>query len=138
LKNLEKEKKLIQSDAKRLAERYEEIYDKQQELSANCQDLIRQANIKIPNNNIADAEFKENVNKINEATKNLSQTLQRVKGNIKKQQFHISKYTKETENKKIMLPAKPENLIREILSEITSEIDSQIKDIKRINNVINL
>ncbi|XP_055372095.1 nuclear pore complex protein Nup88 [Condylostylus longicornis] len=138
VENLENENKIIQNESKRLAEKYEKIYEKQQELSNRCQDLIRQANVKIPNNNISDAEFKENVQKIDTTTKNLANALHQIKTDIKKQQYHITKYSQETEKKKIVLPAKQEKLIREILSEITTEIDTQIKDIKRINNAINL
>lgn len=135
---LEMEKEKIRHNAEQLAEKYEDICDKQQVITRKCQELVNKANLFLPNNTVGDRDFIENVERINEATKRMQAAIEQAKKKINTQRLHITKFMQTGEQKKIELPPKQEKTIKEILSQITVEIDSQIKEIKRVNNIVNL
>ncbi|XP_075154824.1 nuclear pore complex protein Nup88 isoform X2 [Haematobia irritans] len=138
IKDLEKEREVIRDKAHKLAERFEEISEQQEVLNKVCQDLMRQANTCLPNNTLAEKEFANEVERINKLTKNMHNSLQKCKESINKQCYHIAKYRENTKKKQFELPETQEKTIKEILLQMTAEIDGQIKDVKRINKVVGI
>ncbi|XP_055913972.1 nuclear pore complex protein Nup88 [Eupeodes corollae] len=135
---LERQRDSIRENAHRLAERFEEISETQDLLSKKCQNYIKQANTYLPSNAQADKELVEEVEKINKITQSLANVPQKAKENINRQYYHTQKYLETSKNKSFDLPEKQETTIKEILMQMMGEIDGQIKEVKRINNLLNL
>ncbi|XP_049310430.1 nuclear pore complex protein Nup88 isoform X1 [Bactrocera dorsalis] len=131
--DLEKERENIRETAHRLAERFEEISDQQEIITKKCQHLVRQAHTRLPTNPIADKEFAQEVERINKETKALTNSMQKARDTINKQTYHISKYNQTAKKKTFHLPERQEKNIKEILMQIAAEVDSQIRDVKHIN-----
>ncbi|TMW54168.1 hypothetical protein DOY81_000752 [Sarcophaga bullata] len=136
--DLEREKEIIRDRAHKLAERFEEISDRQEVLTKICQDLMRQANTCLPSNTLAEKDFAQEVEKLNKLSKTMNNSLEVSKESIKKQYYHISKYQENTNKKTFELPENQERTIKEILLQMTAEIDGQIKEIKRINKIVGI
>ncbi|XP_055844635.1 nuclear pore complex protein Nup88 [Episyrphus balteatus] len=135
---LERQKDSIQENAHRLAERFEEISETQDLLSKKCQNWIRQANTCLPSNAQAEKELVEEVEKINKTYKSLANVPQKAKENINRQSYHTQKYFENSKNKSFDLPEKQETTIKEILTQMMGEIEGQVKEVKRINTILNL
>lgn len=131
--DLEQERENIRETAHRLAERFEEISDQQEIITKKCQHLVRQAHTRLPTNPIADKEFAQEVERINKETKALTNAMQKARDTINKQTYHISKYNQTAKKKTFHLPERQERNIKEILMQIAAEVDSQIRDVKHIN-----
>lgn len=135
---LEREKEAIRENAHRLAERFEEISENQDLLSKKCQNWIRQANTCLPSNAQAEKELVEEVEKINKITQSIANVPEKARENINRQNYHAQKYFESSKSKTFDLPEKQENTIKEILTQMMGEIEGQIKEIKRVNAVLNL
>ncbi|XP_037808228.1 nuclear pore complex protein Nup88 [Lucilia sericata] len=138
IEDLEREREIIRDKAHKLAERFEEISDQQEVLTKRCQDLMRQANTCLPSNTLAEKEFAQEVERINKLTKNMVNALQKSKEAINKQLYHISKYQENSKKKTFELPETQERTIKEIILQMTAEIDGQIKEVKRINKIVGI
>ncbi|KAM7349949.1 nuclear pore complex protein Nup88 isoform 2-T2 [Cochliomyia hominivorax] len=138
IEDLEREREIIRDKAHKLAERFEEISDQQEILTKRCQDLMRQANTCLPSNTLAEKEFAQEVERVNKLTKNMINSLQKSKETINKQLYHISKYQENSKKKTFELPETQERTIKEILLQMTAEIDGQIKEVKRINKIVGI
>ncbi|KAL5287083.1 NUP88 family protein [Megaselia abdita] len=136
IRNLENEREIISQKAHLLAEKFDECSEKQTLLTKKCQDLLGLGNVSLPNNIIAEKEFTNNVNNIQNTTKEFLKAIERLKENMNKQNYHISKYTNTNSSKKVELPEKQQKALQEILMSITSEIDSQIQVLKKIKKVV--
>uniref|UniRef100_A0A1I8MYA6 Nuclear pore complex protein Nup88 n=1 Tax=Musca domestica TaxID=7370 RepID=A0A1I8MYA6_MUSDO len=136
--DLEAEREEIRDKAHKLAERFEELSDKQEFLTKICQDLMRQANTCLPSNSLAEKEFAQEVERINKMTKNMTNALQKCKESMNKQSYHIAKYQENSKKKNFELPETQERTIKEILLQMTAEIDGQIKEVKRISKVVGI
>ncbi|XP_053951323.1 nuclear pore complex protein Nup88 [Anastrepha ludens] len=136
--DLEKERENIRETAHRLAERFEEISDQQEIITKKCQHLVRQAHTRLPTNPIADKEFAQEVERINKETKALTNAMQKARDTINKQTYHISKYNQTAKKKTFHLPERQEKNIKEILIQIAAEVDSQIRDVKYINQQLGI
>ncbi|KAL7730291.1 hypothetical protein ACLKA6_016544 [Drosophila palustris] len=136
IKNLEKEREVISERAHKLAERFEEISDNQDLLVRRCQKLMQEANTTLPNNVVAEREFAIEVARINKATKSLVAALDTARKTSNKQRYHIAKSQECGKVKTYELPEKQHRTITEILTQLSSEIDRQITDVKRINKIL--
>lgn len=136
IKSLEKEREIISERAHKLAERFEEISDNQDILVRRCQKLMQEANTTLPNNVVAEREFALEVARINKATKSLAAALDTAKKTSNKQRYHIAKSQENGKVKTYELPEKQHRTITEILTQLSSEIDRQITDVKRINKIV--
>ncbi|XP_030559070.1 nuclear pore complex protein Nup88 [Drosophila novamexicana] len=138
IKSLEKEREIISERAHKLAERFEEISDNQEILMRRCQKLMQDANAVLPNSVLAEREFALEVARINKATKSMAAALDTAKNTFNKQRYHIAKSQEMAKNNVYELPEKQRRTITEILTQLSSEIDRQITDVKRINKIIGL
>lgn len=105
----------IRSNAERLAERYEEANDRQQELVKRLHDLLRLINMKLPRMAVVEKNFGSQVDKINNVTNDLERNIGMLKKNIEKQQLQITSGG-ESNKKKVHLPEKQESTIKEAIS----------------------
>ncbi|KAH8381273.1 hypothetical protein KR093_001710 [Drosophila rubida] len=136
IKSLEQEREIISERAHKLAERFEEISDNQELLVRRCQKLMQEANTTLPNNVVAEREFTLEVARINKATKSLAAALDAAKKTSNKQRYHIAKSQESGNSNPYELPEKQQRTITEILTQLSSEIDRQITDVKRMNKIV--
>ncbi|ALC46389.1 mbo [Drosophila busckii] len=138
IKSLEQEREVISERAHKLAERFEEISDNQEILVRRCQNLVQQANAALPNSLVAEREFSLEVARINKATQTMETALETAKRTLNKQRYHIAKSQEQGKNAAYELPEKQHRTITEILTQLSSELNRQITDIKRINKIVGL
>ncbi|XP_062122391.1 nuclear pore complex protein Nup88 [Drosophila sulfurigaster albostrigata] len=136
IKSLEHEREIISERAHKLAERFEEISDNQELLVRRCQKLMQEANTTLPNNVVAEREFTLEVARINKATKSLAAALDTAKKTSNKQRYHIGKSQESGKSNTYELPEKQQRTITDVLTQLSSEIDRQIADIKRMNKIV--
>lgn len=127
----------IRANAERLAETYEETNDKQQELIKRIHDLISVLNSKLPRTAMLEQNFASHVERIGKVTKELAQNIASAKKKIEKQQMQIATNA-DSQKRKICLQPKQEKIIKEAITETNAQIESQIKEIQRIRNVLNM
>lgn len=137
ISQLEVEKAKIKNDAERLAEQYEEANDRQQMLFKRTQEIIRLVNLKMPRGSIVEKNFATQLEKVDTVTKDLANGLAMAKKKLEKQEMQIKCQT-ENNKKKVPLQPRQETAIKEIITDINTQIDSQIKEIKKIKSVMNI
>lgn len=138
IKSLENEREVISERAHKLAERFEEISDNQELLVHRCQKLMQLANAVLPNSAVAEREFALEVARINKATNTMVAALDTAKKTYNKQRYHIANSQETETSKAYQLPERQQRTITEILTQLSTEIDRQITDVKRINKIIGL
>ncbi|KAH8278812.1 hypothetical protein KR018_009982 [Drosophila ironensis] len=136
VQDLEQERELISERAHKLAERFEEISYSQELLMRKCCALMKSANEALPSNVVAEREIAQEVNRLNISTQSLAAGLEKAKKTLNKQRYHISKSQEDLKKNAYELPEKQNRTITEILTQLTSEIDRQITDVKRINKIV--
>uniref|UniRef100_A0A1A9WCN8 Nucleoporin Nup88 n=1 Tax=Glossina brevipalpis TaxID=37001 RepID=A0A1A9WCN8_9MUSC len=134
--DLDGERNKIRDSAHKLAEKFEELREQQEVLTKRYQDLMREANTRLPGNNLAQKEFTKEVERLNDCTKKMLSSFEKYKNTINKQNYQISKYQESSRTKTYELSQGQERTIKDILLQINIEIESQIKEIKRINKIV--
>lgn len=84
------DKHQIRNNAERLAEMYEEINDKQQNLFKQMHEIIRLVNLKLPRASLIEKNFGAQINKINTVTKELAHNITLTKKKMEKQQLQVN------------------------------------------------
>ncbi|XP_020811640.1 nuclear pore complex protein Nup88 [Drosophila serrata] len=138
IQDLEQERELISERAHKLAERFEEISYNQELLVRKCYNLMKQANAALPNHIVAEREFSQEVTRLNTVTKGLAASLDAAKKSLNKQRYHIAKSQEELKQNAYELPENQHRTIKEILTQLTGEINRQIIDVKRINKIVGM
>lgn len=129
------EKSKLRETAERLAEKYEEINDRQQIILKNLHEILRLVNLRMPTAMVAERNFSEQINKIHAATKDLANNVTTAKKKMEKQQHFVSS---DNPAKVLTLQPKQEAILKDVIGESNAQIDAQIKEIKRIKKVLNI
>lgn len=129
------EKEKLRENAERLAEKYEEINDRQQILLKHLHEILRLVNVRMPTAMVAERNFSEQINKIHTATNELANNVAAGKKKMEKQQ-HFAAADKPA--KAVTLMPKQEMALKEIIAESNVQIEAQIKEIKRIKKALNM
>lgn len=135
---LQEEKQQIRETAERLAENYEDICDKQNALFKRAQEVVRLATLRLPKGSFSEKKYAEMIEKIGNATKQLQKNVDQAKQKISAQQVQVEQKQKAYNERIVVLPKKQEVIIQQIISEMYTQIDGYVKDIKKINNMLNL
>lgn len=129
------EKEKLRENAECLAEKYEEINDRQQILLKNLHEILSLVNLRMPTAMVAERNFSEQINKIHAATKELVNNVAAAKKKMEKQQ-HFAAADKPS--KAVTLMPKQESALKEIITETNGQVEAQIKEIKRIKKALNM
>ncbi|XP_021710032.1 nuclear pore complex protein Nup88 [Aedes aegypti] len=135
---LQEEKQQIRETAERLAENYEDICDKQNALFKRAQEVVRLATLRLPKGSFSEKRYAEMIEKIGNATKQLQKNVDQAKQKISAQQVQVEQKQKAYNERIVVLPKKQEVIIQQIIGEMYTQIDGYVKDIKKINNMLNL
>lgn len=115
---LQKEKEQIREKAERLAEIYEDSYERQQTLLKRSQEIIRLASSAMPHLSMGEKEFRTQIEKIHSLTKALTNKFEMIKKKMDGQRAQISQYQMENQMKKINLQPKTEATIKDTISDM--------------------
>lgn len=129
------EKSKLRENAERLADKYDEINDRQQALLKSLHEILRLVNLRMPAALVAERNFSDQINKILAATVDLANNVAAAKKKMDKQQ-QLSITDKPT--KSLTLQPKQDTVLKEIISEANTQIETQIKEIKRIKKTLNM
>lgn len=132
---LVQEKEKLRENAEYLAEKYEEINDRQQVILKNLHEILRLVNLRMPTALVAERNFSEQINKIHTATKELANNVAAAKKKMEKQQQFAST---DKPAKTLTLQPRQEAVLKEIIGESNGQIEAQIKEIKRIKRTLNM
>uniref|UniRef100_A0A240PKC2 Nucleoporin Nup54 alpha-helical domain-containing protein n=1 Tax=Anopheles epiroticus TaxID=199890 RepID=A0A240PKC2_9DIPT len=135
---LQVEKQKIRATAERLAETYEDLCDKQNSLFKRAQEVVRLATLRLPKGSFSEKQFTERIEKINQSVKKLQKNVDQAKQKIQTQQIELETKKKSAKEKTFTLPVKQEDIIKQIIGEMYTQIDSNVKDVKKMNNILNL
>lgn len=129
------EKDKLHENAERLADKYEEINDRQQILLKNLHEILRLVNLRMPTAMVAERNFSEQINKIHATTKELANNIAAAKKKMEKQHHFAAA---DQPSKAVTLMPKQETALKEIITETNGQIEGQIKEIKRIKKALNI
>lgn len=135
---LQQEKQQIRETAERLAENYEDICDKQNALFKRSQEAVRLATLRLPKGSFSEKKYADMIEKISNATKQLQKNVDLAKQKISAQQVQVEQKQKAYNERIVTLPKKQEMIIQQIIGEMYTQIDGYVKDIKKINNMLNM
>ncbi|XP_055641182.1 nuclear pore complex protein Nup88 [Toxorhynchites rutilus septentrionalis] len=135
---LQQEKQQIRETAERLAENYEDICDKQNALFKRAQEVVRLATLRLPKGSFSERKYAEMIEKIATATKQLQKNVNQAKQKIAAQQVQIDQKQKAANERIVTLPRKQEEIIKQIIGDMNAQIEGFFKDIKKMNNILNL
>lgn len=130
------EKQKLRDNAELLAEKYEELNDRQQDILKNLHDVIRSINARNPYSTPAERNFTEQIYKIDATTKELTNKISVVKKKMSKQQLYQS--SSGTPTKKFTLQPKQEAALKDVIAETTTELNAQVKEIQNIKKALNI
>lgn len=132
---LQQEKWKLRENAEHLAEKYEEINDRQQSHLKSLHEILRLINLRMPAAHVAERNFNEQINKIHATTKTMANNIAVAKKKMEKQQ-QLTKSDKPA--KSLTLQPKQETILKEIIADANTQIEAQIKEIKRIKKKLNI
>lgn len=129
------EKGKLRENAERLADKYDEITDRQHILLKSLHEILRIVNLRMPGALVMERNFSEQINKIHATTKELANNFGAAKKKMDKQQ-QLSVTDKPA--KSITLQPKHEAILKEALADSNAQIEAQIKEIKHIKKTLNM
>uniref|UniRef100_A0A903Z064 Nucleoporin Nup88 n=1 Tax=Anopheles minimus TaxID=112268 RepID=A0A903Z064_9DIPT len=138
IEELQAEKQKIRATAERLAETYEDLCDKQNSLYKRAQEVVRLATLRLPKGSFSEKQFTERIEKIRQSVKLLQKNVDQAKQKISTQQMELETNKKSAKEKTFNLPIKQEDIIKQIIGEMYTQIDSNVKDVKKLSSILNL
>ncbi|XP_053660436.1 nuclear pore complex protein Nup88 [Anopheles marshallii] len=138
IEELQAEKQKIRATAERLAEFYEDLCDKQNSLYKRAQEVVRLSTLRLPKGSFSEKQFTERIEKIHQSVKLLQKNVDQAKQKITTQQIELESNKKTVKEKTFTLPVKQEDIIKQIIGEMYTQIDSNVKDVKKMSGILNL
>uniref|UniRef100_A0A8D8L7M5 Nuclear pore complex protein Nup88 n=2 Tax=Culex pipiens TaxID=7175 RepID=A0A8D8L7M5_CULPI len=135
---LQQEKQQIRDTAERLAENYEDICDKQSALFKRAQEVVRLATLRLPKGSFSENKFADMIEKIGNATRQLERNVDQAKQKITAQQVQVEQKQKAQKERIVALPTKQEDIIKQIIGEMYTQIEGCVTDVKKMSSVLNM
>lgn len=133
------EKENLRENAERLADKYDDMSEKQQQIMRQLHEVHRLLNQRIPTASGAERIFVEQIEKISVVTRELGQSIAAGKKKLEKFEKQGGSAIDSTPTRKeFILYPKQETAVKEMLAESNKQIEAQIKDINHIKNVVKL
>lgn len=130
------EKVKLRENAESLAERYEELNDRQQDILKKLHEVLRAVNSRFPNASAAERNFAEKIHKIDAATKELANKIAMAKKKMGKQQLYQT--STASPQRKFALQPKQEAALKEVIGENSNELNAQVKEIQQLKKFLNI
>lgn len=132
------DKEFIHEKAYELADKHEDIIERQQSLQKRVQDVHRLASVRLPSGNGSEKDFIDQVKKIKSKVDNLLQNVRQVKSKHENHKKQFEAWEFSNENSMKVLPSKQEETIKEILVDMTNQITNLSKDVQKITSIIDV
>lgn len=138
VKELVLEKEQLRESAERLADKYDEISERQQVIMRQLHDVHRMLNQRVPTASGAERAFVQQVDKIGMAVRELGNNIAVAKKKMAKQQQHYGAAAigATASKKEFILYPKQDAVVKEMLAESNKQIEAQIKEINHIKSVM--
>ncbi|ETN57903.1 rhodopsin [Anopheles darlingi] len=104
----------------------------------HAQEAVRLATLRLPKGSYSEKKFAEMIDKIHQSVKVLQKNVDQVKQKISTQQVQLESRKKNVKEKSFTLPAKQEEIIKQIIGEMYTQINGNVNDVKKINNILNI
>jgi hypothetical protein len=132
-------KKTIQEKAYKLADKHEDIMERQIKIQKRINDICRLASLKLPTNSLQDREFLEQIKQLKVKVGRLDQDVTQIKAKQETQKKSLDKWNKNGENEascSTHLPPKQEETIKEFIGNMMKQIQALKLDVQKIHSVI--
>lgn len=130
-------KKVIQENAYRLADKHEDIIERQlrvqTKIDSTCSRLL---SLKLPTNTVNEKEFFDRIKSLKVGVDKLSQDVCQIKIKHESQKKSSDKETMRTDEGTTSLPQKQEESIKEFMKDMMRQIQILKSDVQNIYNVI--
>ncbi|XP_026473662.1 nuclear pore complex protein Nup88-like isoform X2 [Ctenocephalides felis] len=138
IKKLVDEKVDIQNRAEKLADKYEEVHEKQESLTKRAEMILRSSSRLVPKVTQAEREFFDKVKQLGTKVNYFKAQILSARQNIEKQKLMINQYESKDQKKDLYLNDNRLEAIKLNLQERTAQITQLMQDIKLIKNHLNL
>lgn len=134
-------KKVIQEKAYKLADRHEDIMERQCRLQKRINEISRLASLKMPTI-LHDKEFSEHIRHLKLKVEKLNQDVIQIKAKHEVQKKSLDKWNKNVLGEKLSttpsthLPPKQEETIKEFIGDMMKQIQELKSDVQNIHNII--
>lgn len=118
IQDLTDEKESMRDKAEKLAEMYDDIYEKQQTLLKRAQDIVRLSTLRLPQSSSMEKEYLNSLEKVKTKTQILIKNLEQAKVRLTTQQQMMEKSNKTMGDKVVNLPTNKETVIKDVLTEV--------------------
>lgn len=138
IRQLVEAKELIHEKAYELADKHEDIMERQQDLQKRVYDILRLASIRLPSGNASEKEFIDQVKRIKLKVDKLLQDVKQIKSKNEIQKKQFESWENSSENTAKALPPRQEETIKEILVDMTKSISNLSKGVQKISSIIDV
>lgn len=138
ISQLIQDKELIHEKAYELADKHEDIMERQQNLQKRVQDALRIASIRLPSGNASEKDFMDQIKRIKSKVDKLLQDVKQIKSKNEIQKKQYESWENSNDNSIKALPPKQEETIKEILVDMTKQISNLTKDVQKISSIIDV
>uniref|UniRef100_A0A1A9W7V8 Nuclear pore complex protein Nup88 n=1 Tax=Glossina brevipalpis TaxID=37001 RepID=A0A1A9W7V8_9MUSC len=136
IRDLEEERNKITNKSRILSDKFEKLREEQSVLTNKYENLIRVANTRLSGlNNLTQKKFITEIKRLHDITRILSSSFQKYKNIFNNKNNQIAKY-QENSTKTNELSEAEEHVIKANLWQINIDIESQMKEIKRIMKIM--
>lgn len=118
IRQLQLDKTQIRTNAERLAERYEDIQEKQQSLFRRAQEVVRLAMTSNPVTAAAELEFQQQIERINVMAKRLGENIAQSRRKIMNQENQVTSSKSSDRAKSVELHPRQEATIKGLMTEL--------------------
>lgn len=138
IKELMVEKENLRGTAEQLADKYEEISEKQQHIMQQLHEVHRTLNQRVPTASGAERAFVQQIDKIGMAVRELGNNIGVAKKKMAKQELHFGAAANNSTHpkKEFILYPRQDALVKEMLADSNKQIETQIKEINHIKSIL--
>lgn len=128
----------IQEKAYKLADKHEDIMERQYRLQIRINDLCRLISLKMPANLVQDKEFADKIKRLKTKVEKLDQDVVQIKSKHETQKNSLEKWNKNSDlfSSSTHLPSKQEETIKEFIGAMMKQIQGLKSDVHKIHNII--
>ncbi|XP_047367265.1 nuclear pore complex protein Nup88 [Vespa velutina] len=131
-------KKELQQTAGRLAERYEDIKDKQEELARRAEEVLRLVNYKEPSMSAVEREEAEELRRMKDKIQDLRVRLEQLKKRASQQTIFMENTEIVEKQTEIVFSKNQEDAVKENLSQMTKDIKNMVVQVKKLEDEVGI
>ncbi|KAG5891444.1 hypothetical protein JTB14_019922 [Gonioctena quinquepunctata] len=135
---MNKDRDILQDKASNLAEKYEDIKDKQDELLKKCENLLMLVSRKKSTPSDSERVFMDELQLVNERVVVYGNRIDKIKNKMKYQEIQIENWKAQEVKKAAIINETHTNTIKSNLQESAKKITDMVKAVKENKSILNL